>query len=255
MSLLKLTLFQISEKTVKVATEMSLAHNIMVRNLNSIYLQAENIKEPKDITDFMIFCQTTYETIHHHHSLEEEYLFPWIEEYTGEKGIMEANLEQHKAFEAGAEKFKEYILGTGPESYDGKELKRVIDGFGPALTVHLEAEIQTLLGLDRFGAEKLEAVWKKLDKVAFDTIEDKVCFRSCLTGNWGRRRLTDGSIAFYRLGWVQMISRSREGRIRTGHRFHGLCRILLSMCMRGSMRELGDFVLVRFSGSRGSCLL
>ena len=42
---------------MKVATEMALAHNIMVRNLNAIYLQAEGVKEPKDIADFLIFCR------------------------------------------------------------------------------------------------------------------------------------------------------------------------------------------------------
>jgi hemerythrin-like domain-containing protein len=154
---------------------MALAHNVMVRNLNAIYLQASNITDPKDISDFLIFCQTCYEAIHHHHHCEEEFFFPWIEEYTGEKGIMERNVEQHKAFDAGAEKFKDYTYSVTPASYDGEKLKGIIDDFGPALTAHLTDEIQTLLSLDKYGAEKLEKAWHELDKKALDGIEDKVC--------------------------------------------------------------------------------
>jgi hypothetical protein len=155
---------------------MALAHNIMVRNLNAIYLQASNITSPKDIADFLVFCQTCYEAIHHHHHCEEEFFFPWIEDYTGEKGIMETNMEQHKAFEAGLEKFKEYAYNVTPETYDGEKLKGIIDGFGPALTAHLSDEIQTLLGLDKYGGEKLEKAWHELDKKAIDGIEDKVWY-------------------------------------------------------------------------------
>ena len=170
---------------------------------------------------------------------------------------MEVNLQQHKAFDAGAEKFKEYVFGTSPESYDAKELKRVIDEFGPALTVHLAAEIQTLLGLDKYGADKLAETWKKMDKIALDTIKEKVCFRSCLMGSWelAERNLIDCSIAFYPLAWAEMMSRLREGKTRTGQQSRGLCHILSSTCMREGMRVLGGFVLVRCLGSRRSCLL
>jgi hypothetical protein len=51
---------------------MALAHNIMVRNLNAVYLQAPNITKKDDIADFIVFVQTLCEEIHHHHSGEEE---------------------------------------------------------------------------------------------------------------------------------------------------------------------------------------
>jgi hypothetical protein len=106
--------------------------------------------------------------------MEEEYFFPLIEEYSGQKGIMEINVEQHKAFEAGAERFKEYTATVTPGTYDGKKLKEIIGGFGPALTLHLTAEIESLLALDRFGGDKLADAWTKLDKKAIETIEDNV---------------------------------------------------------------------------------
>jgi hypothetical protein len=118
--------------------------------------------------------ETCYEAIHHHHSVEEEYFFPWIEEYSGEKGIMEVNIEQHKAFEAGVEKFKEYVFSVTPETYNVEQLKGIIDEFGPALAVHLSDEIQTLLSLDKYGGDKLAKTWGKLDKKAIESIEDNV---------------------------------------------------------------------------------
>lgn len=87
---------------------------------------------------------------------------------------MEINVEQHRAFEAGAEKFKEYTHSVTPETYDGKTLKEIIGDFGPALTKHLTAEIESLLALDKFGGDKLAEAWHKLDKKAIETIEDNV---------------------------------------------------------------------------------
>ena len=61
--------------------------------------------------------------------MEEEYFFPMIEEYTGVKGIMETNVNQHAAFAAGVERFRIYVFQTRPETYDGKRLKDIVDGF------------------------------------------------------------------------------------------------------------------------------
>jgi hypothetical protein len=41
---------QLSKEVVTVATEMCLAHNIMIRNLNAIYLQCEHVTKPEDVT-------------------------------------------------------------------------------------------------------------------------------------------------------------------------------------------------------------
>lgn len=40
------------------ANEMALVHNVLIRALNCIYLQAPNIKNPKDITDFLTFMHS-----------------------------------------------------------------------------------------------------------------------------------------------------------------------------------------------------
>ena len=71
---------QLSNEVVTVATEMCLAHNIMIRNLNAIYLQCEQVTKPEDVTDFIRFCQVVLEAIHTHHDHEEQLFFPLVAE-------------------------------------------------------------------------------------------------------------------------------------------------------------------------------
>ncbi|KAK7179915.1 hemerythrin hhe cation binding domain-containing protein [Paraphaeosphaeria sporulosa] len=42
---------------------------------------------------------------HHHHDTEEQQFFPEIEQIAGIVGLMEANVEQHRAFTPGFEAF------------------------------------------------------------------------------------------------------------------------------------------------------
>jgi hypothetical protein len=153
---------------------MVLAHNLLLRGLNAIYLQALGVKLPADIADFLIMCQIWWETVHTHHRHEEESFFPVIEEYTGEKGIMEINVSQHAAFESGVERFKVFAFETTPEIYDGKTLKEIIDSFGSVLAKHLKDEISSLLALEKFGGDKLEKTYRDLEAKILASITDKV---------------------------------------------------------------------------------
>lgn len=167
--------FKFSASTVRVATEMALAHNLIVRNLNAIYLQAEGVTELSDIADFLIFCQAWVDASHLHHDAEEMYFFPDIEAFTGQKNIMSGNIEQHRAFGPGLDRFAEYVSNTPAASYSGKNLIEMIDEFGPSLTQHLKEEIPSLLELDKFGGKALEKAWKDVDAKAVGNIKDKVC--------------------------------------------------------------------------------
>lgn len=154
---------------------MALAHNLLLRSLNAIYLQATGIKLPADIADFLIMCQIWWETIHHHHSMEEQFFFPSIEKYTGVKDIMETNVNQHAAFAAGIERFRVYVFETIPETYDGKRVKEIIDSFGPVLRIHLTEEIDSLLAMERYGGDNLEKSYRELDAQIFASMTDRVC--------------------------------------------------------------------------------
>ena len=74
---------------------MVLAHNGIIRGLNSIYLQAPRIprKDLRMIRDFLTYCQRWSESMHHHHDAEEEYFFSSIEKITEVEGLMERNVE------------------------------------------------------------------------------------------------------------------------------------------------------------------
>jgi len=141
---------------------MPLAHNTFVRNLNAIYLQAPHVSSPTDITDFITFCLISLEAIHHHRSVEERIAFPQIAAYSGVPEITAGNIAQHAAFEKGIEEFQAYLKAATAESYDGEEVRRIVGGFG------------TLLSLDKYGGEKLAAVWKDIKAAALEEIGDVV---------------------------------------------------------------------------------
>jgi hypothetical protein len=157
------------------ATQMSLIHNSLLRAFNSSYNQAIYIKAapaPSTAADFLTYNQCIYELLHEHHTVEEETAFPLIEQLTGKPGIMEANVEQHKMFDAGLTAFKDYVFNTKPEDYNGEELRRILDSFGHILQEHLHDEIPTLLGLHIYDSKALMEVWKKTEKVAISNLDD-----------------------------------------------------------------------------------
>ncbi|KAL1964137.1 hypothetical protein VTN77DRAFT_7225 [Rasamsonia byssochlamydoides] len=152
-----------TDDCVEVASEMAIVHNSIIRGLNTIYLQAPHVKS-SDFRDFIGYCHCWYEVLQAHHHGEENNLFPWIEEAVGEKGIMDVNREQHRAFLSGVEAYKEYLLSlTGNEEvFSGERLCSIIDSFGQELQDHLEEEIVTLLELSKYGqCVKLRQLWEQ----------------------------------------------------------------------------------------------
>jgi hypothetical protein len=148
-----------------VASTMALVHNMMIRGLNAIYLQAPHIL-PSDAKPFCQFAIRWHTLIHIHHAGEEEDLFRNIEEMAGEKGIMDSNVEQHHAFHEGLAEFRAYVTAcaVGKETYDGGKLVRIIDGFGPTLVEHLGDEIPSLENLRKYGVEKMKDLPRKFDE-------------------------------------------------------------------------------------------
>lgn len=100
--------------------------------------------------------------------------FPDVEAYTGEKGIMEKNVLQHEAFHPGLDEFRKYVFETKVEDYDGKKLRAIMDGFGHILMTHLNEEIETLLGLEKYGGDKLAKSWADLEVKVQKSVQDKV---------------------------------------------------------------------------------
>lgn len=145
------------------ATEMVLVHNMIIRGINSIYLQAPNVKLEKDIEDFLTYMYSWSLLVHMHHDNEESAIFPLLEEYIGIKGYMEKNVDQHKGFGPGLKAYDDYIpaVREGKEKFDGTKVRSIIDSFGQVLVQHLSEEIGTFQELDKF-TDQID--WKEYNK-------------------------------------------------------------------------------------------
>ncbi len=96
---------------------------------------------------------------------------------------MEANVEQHHAFQGGLETFIANVRDVlaGKEEYDGAKIVAAIDSFGAVLTEHLSDEIPTIVGLRKFGVEKLGDLGELMGKEA-ETNMVSFCLRILAAG-------------------------------------------------------------------------
>ncbi|KAF8798500.1 hypothetical protein BYT27DRAFT_7264653 [Phlegmacium glaucopus] len=126
------------------AINMAAAHNMFIQGINAIVHHAPTVNGDK-VKPFMVFCLTLLDGIHHHHTLEETYYFPALEEKLG-KGALNGNIEQHKEFIPGVEALEEWCkkVQKGEEAYDANVLLGLVDAFGDAMIAHLASEIPTL---------------------------------------------------------------------------------------------------------------
>lgn len=150
---------------------MALAHNGILRGLNSIYLQATHIprNDMNVVRAFLTYCQCWCESMHHHHDAEEAEFFPSIEQISGVQGLMAGNVEQHRAFTPGFESFQEYARTCPPKDYDGQRIRSLIEGFAEPLTRHLHEEIDTLRALDKYDSARVRQAYQRLEKILMDT--------------------------------------------------------------------------------------
>jgi Hemerythrin HHE cation binding domain len=153
-------------------------HNSLLRGLNSIYHNAPHI--PTSPTDpvtiaYIGFTKCWLEFLHEHHETEEEIFFPEVDKMTmaitGEKGLMETNVAQHRQFDVGLAEMTTYIeavqQGEKDIEFDGKKFQNIIERFGAVFTTHLTDEIPTLVSLQRFGDKfDVDELWEKVGKQA-----------------------------------------------------------------------------------------
>jgi hypothetical protein len=152
---------------VDIARNMVQLHNIIFRGFNSSYNQCLAVKAgTPEARDFLIYNQILFETIEAHHYSEETYFFPELEKFTGEKDLMTVNIAQHRDFDDGLHKLRDYAYGTDAKDYDGEKLKAILDKLGPVLAKHLRAEIATLLDLSKYDSAGVKKLWLDVDPKA-----------------------------------------------------------------------------------------
>ncbi|KAM0327960.1 hypothetical protein ACHAQA_005359 [Verticillium albo-atrum] len=166
-SALKLKDGEKAKGALQMAFEMNIIHNILLRAINTIYLQCVNVGTKgtqQDIDDFVNYAILWHKAVSHHHHTEETNIFPDIERMAGVPGLMETNVAQHEAFHGGLEEYKKYLDGVqaGEEKYDGLKFKGIIDSFAAELQQHLTEEIDTLVKLHEEHEDKADwEVWYK----------------------------------------------------------------------------------------------
>ena len=175
----RLTLHQASIPHIHCASEMSQAHNTLIRGLNAIVQQAPYVPDAahdgfnaQDVKDLLFFVKSWTKMVNHHHWVEETYLFPEVERFSGRPSLMDDPKHQHELFHDGMEKLLEYSSSTGPEEYRWEGaggMKQIIDSFSKNLTDHLHAEIDVILGLGDLDGPGLKKTWKEAENIAKQT--------------------------------------------------------------------------------------
>ncbi|PVI03114.1 hypothetical protein DM02DRAFT_612477 [Periconia macrospinosa] len=134
------------------ASIMTLVHNVIIRGLNSIYLQAPHVSK-QDRADFISYATCWYEFTSNHFRNEAESIIPTVEAKCGEKGVLDQDLKEHEVFADGFNEYKNYLatVASTPADFDGKKLVSVIDSFAPEMMKHLRKQIPRMLELARFG--------------------------------------------------------------------------------------------------------
>ncbi|KAJ5971378.1 uncharacterized protein N7479_001296 [Penicillium vulpinum] len=144
--------------SIHIATEMTHTHNCMLRALNSIYHQAEQLEKLEDIADFLFFIKSWSGWVSHHHTMEEEMMFPGFERVIGTPGFLGDNVEQHHAFQPHLKILQDYSVKTKPADYDASIVRRTIEEMGPSFREHLADEINSLLQMIDYDSEGLMKV-------------------------------------------------------------------------------------------------
>ena len=85
---------------------------------------------------YILFFQL--ENIHHHHTLEETFYFPALEEKLG-KGALSGNIEEHEEFVPKLEALEEWCkkVQKGEVVYDGNVFLGMVDAFADTMVAHM----------------------------------------------------------------------------------------------------------------------
>ncbi|KAI0521172.1 hypothetical protein F5B22DRAFT_597956 [Xylaria bambusicola] len=161
---------------LKAATEMAHAHNVLIRSLNAILRQGPHIPtstDPKycakDVADFLNYVRCWVQMVHHHHWVEEEFIFPEMGKFSGKPGLMDEPRHQHESFQAGLTNLESYSINTKPEQFEWKGpqgMERIIGSFSEQLTGHLYDEIEVLLTMGDLDSEEFKKTWLKAETIA-----------------------------------------------------------------------------------------
>ncbi|KAJ7152057.1 hypothetical protein C8R46DRAFT_1197794 [Mycena filopes] len=160
------------------AINMAAAHNSFIQGINAMVAHAPRIT-PEKVQPFMIFSLAVVDNIHHHHEMEETFLFPELEQKLG-AGALSQNVAQHKEFVPQLLELKEYLEAVkAGAAYDGRLLVQMIHSFGDTMVAHLNDEIPSL-DSSRMRAVFTEKELKDIDSAFMKIVMQKIEFATTL---------------------------------------------------------------------------
>ncbi|KAL7273721.1 hypothetical protein RUND412_003401 [Rhizina undulata] len=146
-----------TDRFIRSASKMALTHNIIIRGMNSIYLQSPFVT-PATAASFIMYCKCWSEFIHNHHECEEYAYFPLIEKMTGTEGLSDTNIDQHEAFMGGLKKFDKYLASVTASTFSGQTVIEILDTFAATMQIHLTDEVVWILSLAKYPDLDLAAI-------------------------------------------------------------------------------------------------
>ncbi|KAK7458748.1 hypothetical protein VKT23_009749 [Stygiomarasmius scandens] len=161
------------------AINMAAAHNTFIQGINAMVAHAPTVPLQK-VHSFMIFSLTVVDSIHHHHDLEEHFLFPELEKKLG-NGALSGNVNEHKEFVPQLVELKEYLetVKAGEQKYDGQLLVDKIHSFSDTMVTHLNNEIPSLES-SRIRAVFTEKELKDIDSRFMKLVLKKIEFSTSM---------------------------------------------------------------------------
>ncbi|KAF9049659.1 hypothetical protein BDZ89DRAFT_1089010 [Hymenopellis radicata] len=143
--------------------DMAITHNCYLRALNSVWINAPKV-HPGDELSFVGYCLVLTQAVHEHHDMEEEAVFPVLQE----KLDMKSNIDEHAAFLPAMMDFNNYCrkVQAGMEPYDGTKMREMLRAFGDGLAQHLLDEIPTITPdkMHQFDKPALDALIQDVKK-------------------------------------------------------------------------------------------
>jgi len=161
-----------SHACVRVAVEMAMIHNVILRAINSIHQQAPYVPLAQQ-NAFVRYNTVVFGALSHHHDNEERFFFPELDELLGTKGFAQSAVEQHHAFEAGAQDYKAWLdkVEAKQAPYHAEKLRSLLDGFMPILRQHLVDELELLLDLKSLDSDRLATFAQEFQKGAVKGVD------------------------------------------------------------------------------------
>ncbi|KAI0396396.1 hypothetical protein F5Y17DRAFT_456128 [Xylariaceae sp. FL0594] len=136
---------------------MTHAHNVLIRGLNSILQQGPHVPtdatrfREKDVKDFLHYVHCWVKMVHHHHWVEETFMFPEMGKLSGKPGFMDDPRHQYETFQSGLDELEKYATSTRPDQYRWRDMEQIIG---------------TFMELDYLDSEGYRKTWLKVEEVA-----------------------------------------------------------------------------------------